>query len=149
MPPTHDEAAVAAANFTSIAVPGTRLHLHSASAPPPHPLVRQPSGAEQIEMFVEEAFDEMDEALARQQRHTEPQFEARPSVEEQAWLDAEYDNDMILADMDEAPLMDEADVEEEEYVRQMLALHPALDEEEARWLYERERYAREHANDSG
>jgi hypothetical protein len=69
-----------------------------APAPPPAsrsiPLTRQRSGAEQMAMFVEEAFDEMDEVLARQGHpppHTAfaPQVDiyGRPSAEEQAWLD--------------------------------------------------------------
>ena len=40
--------------------------------------------------------------------------------------------------------------EEEEYVRRLLALHPGvLAEDEARWLYQRERSAREGAHDCG
>lgn len=40
--------------------------------------------------------------------------------------------------------------EEEEYVRRLLALHPGvLAEDEARWLYQRERHQRERANDGG
>ena len=47
----------------------------------------------------------------------------------------------------EAAFMEEE--EEEEWVRRLLALHPALDEEEARWLYQRERSQREVATDGG
>lgn len=75
---------------------------HAQSLLPPHaglPLERQRSGAEEIELFVEGAFDEMDEALARRQlaqQHIHPygaahpyeqHMHVRPSVEEQAWLD--------------------------------------------------------------
>jgi len=127
------------------------------------PLTRQPSGSETIEMFVEEAFDEMDEALQRQQHppsappphphappHAPPHMlpvaqlsaassafqdlHARPSQEEQAWLDQEYE--MIMREPSDD---DGGDSEEDEYVRRLLALHPGvLLEDEARWLYQRE-----------
>jgi len=118
----------------------------ASALPGPTPLVRQRSGAEHIEMFVEEAFDEMDAALAQQQaqRQEAAYFDARPSAEEQAWLDREYEEMMV-----EAPDEVEARAEEDEFVRRLLMQHPALEEEEARWLYARERNAREHANNGG
>ena len=119
-------------------------------------------------MFVEDAFDEMDEALQRQQQmanappplaafpppqynltavqeqhqqHPQPaqhyEMYARPSQDEQAWLDQEYE--MMVGE----PSDDEGDsqTEEDEYVRRLLAMHPGvLSDEEARWLYQRERH---------
>ena len=131
---------------------------HSASTPvnwgapsPPAagggvPLMRQPSGAEQLEMFVDEAFTEMDEALAVAPLGNQS-LGVRPSVEEQEWLDQQYDLILECDPSIEGPAYTpegwSEPNEEEEYVRGLLASHPALDEEEARWLYHRERSQRE------
>lgn len=117
-----------------------------------------------IEMFVENTFDEMDEALARgghessgahAQSTTPPVYE--PNGEEQAWLDMEWDRgcDHVYDEARDGEY-DEADVTlmgdtssgvevdecEESWVRALLAAHPAIDEEEARWLWEQRHAAR-------
>jgi len=50
-----------------------------------------------------------------------------------------------MADSDDYYWEEDSDEEEGAYVRRLLALHPALDEEEARWLYQRERSQRDEA----
>ena len=108
---------------------------------------------------AQEAFDEMDAALSNQTvpashgaRDDLMQY-VSPTQEEQAWLDSEYDE--LIMQTEAAPcaavhdFASAAAAEEEEYVRRLLALHPALDVDEARWLYQRERSAREGAHDCG
>ena len=105
----------------------------------PQPLARQPSNAEQLEIEIDEAYVEMDAHLAQQQyqqpqQHHVPPHMA-PTLEEQAWLDQEMEMIDVVACTPEQP----EDEEEEEYVRRLLQMHPALDEDEARWLFQRER----------
>jgi hypothetical protein len=120
--------------------------------------------------FVEGAFDEMDVALRAQRdaahhhhhHHSRPTASSvhpshyyRLSGEEQAWLDQEFDAEMEMAEDhfsgEEASrtgsIDDRADEWEEEteedFVRDLLVAHPALNEAEARWLWqERERARR-------
>jgi len=157
----------------SFLAPLNSYRLEDEAAPPPStPAVRREpsSGADVVEMFVQEAFDEMDSVLeqrrssgehgstavagssSRRDAHHAPpllhHLDARPSAEEQAWLDEQFEMDedaSRMADSDDYFWEDDDAEEEGAYVRRLLALHPALDEEEARWLYQRERSQRHEA----
>jgi hypothetical protein len=125
-------------------------------------------GAEFLQQFVTNAFDEIyrDEApsampmeasvgrslwreyTAQQdgphRSGSHHQQTIAPSPEEQAWLDQEFDLVMEPCG-EEAPAsmhFPSEKEEEEAYIRYMLALHPALDEEEARWLYRQGQHLR-------
>jgi hypothetical protein len=124
-------------------------------------------GAEFLQQFVASAFDEMyrDEALSPAAMNTSldgsqwREYSAQqsnppwsghhhqqtiaPSPEEQAWLDHEFDMAMECGEEASASMHSHSDAEEEEvYVKHMLAMHPALDEEEARWLYRQGQHLR-------
>ena len=106
---------------------------------------------------AQEAFDEMDAALSNQTvpashgaRDDLMQY-VSPTQEEQAWLDSEYDELIMQTEAAHGAAVHDfasaADVLL--LLRRLLALHPALDVDEARWLYQRERSAREGAHDCG
>lgn len=134
----------------------------------PHPTLERQRSTE-VTNFVEGAFDEMDVALRAQRdaahhhhHHSRPTASSvhpshyyRLSGEEQAWLDQEFHAEMEMAEDhfsgEEASrtgsIDDRADEweeeTEEEFVRDLLVAHPALNEAEARWLWqERERARR-------
>ena len=145
------------------------IHEHQPIHGEPHPTLERQRSTE-VTNFVEGAFDEMDVALRAQRdaahhhhhHHSRPTASSvhpshyyRLSGEEQAWLDQEFDAEMEMAEDhfsgEEASrtgsIDDRADEweeeTEEEFVRDLLVAHPALNEAEARWLWqERERARR-------
>lgn len=111
-----------------------------------------------LEQAVANVFDEIyrDDApaahatlVADPHGHPPPALVA-PSAEEQAWLDQEFDSAMEACGEDansrsgswwspEGGDVTTSREDEEHYVKAMLQEHPALDEDEARWLFQRER----------
>lgn len=119
---------------------------HSLAAPP-SPVVMQHSHA--LAEMVQGAFDDMecalggvhDEQVVNSYEPPETPVEEEPTEEEQEWLDAQMDLVDGMARLDEAmeEAADEEHAAEEEFVLQMRLQHPHVEEDEARWLFHRQR----------